>query len=156
MPADYIVRLARASDTGKLLVLMRELARFEGYLDQFCVTEEDLLERGLGEGSKQQFLACVAEGGNGELLGYAVVYVVPFTFDLRPNLILKEFFVREGRRGAGIGQALMAMVIDCANTLGCARVKWDVLTDNTRAQAFYRSSGAARDAQWEGWIRVLA
>lgn len=156
MAATYTVRGARASDASGLLVLMRELARFEGYIGQFCVTENDLLERGLCGGPRQQFFAFVAEADNAELLGYAVVYVVPFTYDLRPNLVLKELYVSESTRGAGVGHALMAAVLAAAKELGCGRLKWDVLRGNTPAQAFYRSIGGAPDVTWENWIRVLA
>lgn len=90
------------------------------------MTEDDLLERGL------------------------------FTFDLQPNLILKELYVRETRRGISIGHALMAAVLASAKELGCARLKWDVLQNNTSAQAFYRSIGGLPDSDWESWIRVLA
>ena len=83
------VRCAAARDAAPLLLLMRELARFEGYLDQFRVTENNLLERALGRGARQEFTAFVAESASGDLLGYAVVYGVPFTCDLRPNLVLR-------------------------------------------------------------------
>lgn len=156
MTTFYTVRHACPFDTAELLVLMRELACFEGYIAQFCVTEADLLERGLGDGSRQEFFAFVAETDNEELLGYAVAYVVPFTFDLRPNLMLKELYVRQTTRGVGIGQALMAAVVAFAKERGCARLKWDVLPGNTSAQAFYRSIGGIPDSKWEGWIRVLA
>lgn len=46
----YTVRRADRHDATAFLALMRELARFEGYLDQFRVSENDLLERGLGIG----------------------------------------------------------------------------------------------------------
>lgn len=149
------VRKASAADAPELLALMRELASFEGYLPQFRVTEQDLLARGLGPGSQQQFFAFVAESG-GQLLGYAVAYVVPFTFDLRPNCMLKELFVRGPARGTGAGRALMAAVIDHAVQLDCGRLKWDVLQDNTLAKAFYQSLGAQPDWRWEGWIKTLA
>jgi len=54
MTSVYTVRRALWQDAPALLALMRELARFEGYLDQFRVSENDLLERGLGEGSTRQ------------------------------------------------------------------------------------------------------
>lgn len=156
MAANYTVRPAQRADAGALLALMRALASFEGYRDQFCVTADDLLERGLGDGSLRQFSALVAATADGELLGYAVVYPVPFTFDLRPNLVLKELYVRETSRGAGVGHALMAAVLAAARQLGCARLKWDVLPGNAPAHAFYRSVGGAPDTGWQGWSRALA
>ena len=154
-PVTYTVRPACAADASQLLALMRELAAFEGYIEQFCVSEEDLLERGLRGGASPQFSALVAETGKGQLLAYALVYTVPYTFDLRPNLVLKELYVRESARGLGIGQALMAAVLNLAKQLGCARLKWNVLPGNTRAQVFYRSLGGAQDSAWEAWIKVL-
>lgn len=155
MSSVYTVRRAVRHDATALLALMRELARFEGYLDQFRVSENDLLERGLGDDSRQEFTAFVAESGNRALLGHAVVHTVPFTFDLRPTLVLKELYVDGGTRGVGIGQALMAAVMAEGKTQGCARLKWDVLPGNLRAQAFYRSLGGAPDTRWQGWIRPL-
>lgn len=58
-------------------------------------------------------------------------------------------------RGLGIGQALMAAVMEEEKTQGCARLKWDMLPANLHAQAFYRSLGGAPDTQWQGWIRCL-
>lgn len=156
MTGSCTVRRAGAGDAAALLVLMRALARFEGYLDQFRVTETDLLERGLVQGARQEFTALVADDGSGGLLGYAVVCSLPFTYDLLPNLLLKELYVEDARRGLGVGRALMAAVIAEGRARGCARLKWDVLQGNTKAQAFYRSLGGAPDARWEGWIRQLA
>lgn len=155
MSSAYKVRRAGAHDASALLALMRKLARFEGYLDQFRVSENDLLKRGLGGESRQEFTAFVAESGSGALLGHAVVCTIPFTFDLRPTLVLKELYVEHTARSLGIGRALMAAVMVEGKAQGCARLKWDVLPGNLRAQVFYRSLGGAPDTQWQGWVRCL-
>ncbi|MBC7974380.1 MAG: GNAT family N-acetyltransferase, partial [Myxococcales bacterium] len=82
----------------------------------------------------------------------AVVYAIPFTYDLRPTLVLKELFVAEPTRATGIGRALMTAVLAHARTTGCGRLQWDVLPDNHRAKAFYRRFGGQPDAAWERWI----
>ncbi len=156
MQTIYSVRHAGESDAAKLLILMRELAHVERYIDQFRVTEEDLLARGLRGGTEPQYAALLAETSDGQLLGYAVVYKVSFTFDLRPNFVLKELYVREISRGLGVGHTLMAAVVAHAKERGCARLKWDVLPDNTRAQTFYRGIGGVPDTAWESWILLLA
>lgn len=155
MTSSCTVRRAGPGDATALLGLMRALARFEGYLDQFRVTETALLERGLDRGPRQEFTALVADDGSGALLGYAVVCSLPFTYDLLPNLLLKELYVDETSRGLGVGRALMMAVMAEGRARGCARLKWDVLQGNTRAQAFYRSLGGAPDVPWQGWIRRL-
>ncbi len=152
--SHHVIRHATPSDAQELLGLMRALARFEGYLDAFRVTVDDLLARGLHDRADRQFVAFVAER-DGQLLAYGVVYAVPFTYDLRPTLILKELYVRETARGCGLGDALMAAVIAHARQLRCARLKWDVLPDNLPAQRFYRRHGGAPDIGWQQWIRIL-
>ena len=149
------VRLAIASDADALLCLMRELAVFEGYITHFCITTDDLLERGLGAksaGERQEFVAFVAATNDGCLLGHAVVYRVPFTYDLRENLVLKELYVSADARGMGVGHKLMSAVLAFAKEHACARLKWEVLPGNAKAQAFYRSLGGAPDTSWENWI----
>ncbi len=126
----YIVRQARASDAATLLQLMRELAVFEHYIDHFRVTAEDLLARGLDGGGNRQFTALVAEVEGASLAGYAVLLEVPFTYDLRPTLILKELYIRDSARGLGIGKALMQAVILHATARNAGRLKWDVLPGN--------------------------
>jgi len=179
-------RYAVAADAGPLLRLMRELAVFEGYADQFRVTERDLIERGLGNrrpkgrrflvdrlageerrlrlvrsrsprgarlspGPAAQLTAIVTDGAVGELAGYAVVYEIPFTYDLRPTLVLKELFVVATARSLGLGGVLMTAVLAHARARGCARLQWDVLPDNLRAQAFYRRFGGRPDVAWQRW-----
>jgi GNAT superfamily N-acetyltransferase len=155
MATRTTVRRATSADAMPLLRLMRELARFEGYLEQFRVKEEDLLARGLRGGDDAQFTALVAADEAGALSGYAVVYRTPFTYDLRPNLMLKELYVDANARGQGIGHALMEAVIALGRSSGCARLKWDVLTTNAAAKTFYRQLGGAQDERWEGWAMAL-
>ena len=149
------VRRAGPADAGPLLVLMRALARFEGYDEHFTVTAADLLARGLAPAAAPEFAAFVAERAQGDLLGYAVVVETAFTFDLRPTLTLKELFVREDARGSGAGRALFDQVLAHGRARGAGRLKWDVLPANEPARAFYRRAGGAPDPDWERWLLPL-
>ena len=83
---------------------LSQLAIFEEYIDTFRVTEANLIAYGLTE--NPLFGAFVAaEHSSGRLLGMAVHYVVPWTYDMRPDLVLKELFVIKDVRGLGIGAA---------------------------------------------------
>lgn len=145
------VRPFDRGDVPELIELMRGLARFEGYIDDFRVTEQDLVEHGLG--NPRRFEAFVAQAsGAGPLLGMSVVYLIPWTFDLRPTMVLKELFVADTARGRGVGEALMRHVAKRAAELDCPRLVWNVLHSNDRARAFYRGLGAARDRIWQGWV----
>ena len=148
--SDVTVRAFNESDIPELLELMQGLARFEGYIDDFCVTHEDLLVHGLGPSPR--FEAFVAETDNiVGLVGMAVVYHIPWTYDLRPTLIMKELFVRSEGRGRGVGRALLRRVAARALELDCPRVQWTVLDTNDPAKRFYEAAGAIKEEVWEPW-----
>jgi GNAT superfamily N-acetyltransferase len=149
-----MIRRAIASDAGPLLRLMRELARFEGYDHRFAVDEDAIIARGLAPAATPEFVAFVADSG-GSLLGYAVVIDIPFTFDLRPSLLLKELYVDSGHRGHGVGLALFRQVQAHARLRGCGRIMWTVLPDNLAAQRFYKRAGGAPDHAWQHWQMEL-
>jgi len=147
-----IIRHAVKEDCEDLLELMKKLAIFEDYIDDFCVTKEDLLEHGFSTHST--FTALVAEQGSDsspELQGYLVYYIIPFTYDLKPTLFIKELYVDEKSRGKDIGKELMQLAITDAKEKGCGRLKWDVLSDNIKAQSFYKSFGAKYDERWQAF-----
>jgi GNAT superfamily N-acetyltransferase len=150
--AAVTVRLANARDAEALLQLMEQLAEFEGYKADFRVTTKDLLARGLAASQGQEFRAFVADCAAVGLSGYAVVQEIPFTFDLRPTLVLKELFVAATDRSRGVGTALMAAVIAYARRRGCGRLRWLVLPGNDAAKRFYERFGGAIDSAWENWV----
>ena len=139
-------------------MLMRGLAAFERYLDAFAVTGTDLARRAFGPSAQCRII--VAEDPvSSELLGYAVTVATPFTYDLKPTVTLKEFFVRKGSRSRGVGRALFRAVAVAAVEAGAGRLKWDVLAGNRRAESFYRSLGGHRVRKWIPWVmdaRALA
>jgi len=146
-----MIRPAAAADAPQLLALMRKLAQFEGYADRFAVTADILVERGFSSQRPPEFSAWVAEL-DGALVGYAVIYVIPFTFDLRPTVVLKELFIDEAVRGRRFGHGLMSAVITQARSLGARLIRWQVLPDNDAAKRFYRQHRAEMDGDWENWF----
>lgn len=146
------VRLAEKRDVDRLLELMRGLARFEEYIDDFAVTRESVLEHGFGDA--RLFTAFVAERGE-DLVGMAVVYTIPWTYTLRAKVVLKELFVEEAVRNSGAGKALMAAVISHAESIDAAELIWTVMDGNRAAEGFYRSLGASPDLKWNNWSLSL-
>ncbi len=146
---NLIVRHAVEADCEDLLALMKKLAIFEKYIDDFAVTKQVLLKHGFSK--KPSFIAVVAEQDS-KLLGYLVYYLIPFTYDLKPTLFIKEFYVNKDSRGKSIGKQLMRFTINDAKEKGCGHMKWDVLSDNIKAQSFYKSFGAEYDSRWQGFV----
>ncbi|HEY5809465.1 MAG TPA: GNAT family N-acetyltransferase [Povalibacter sp.] len=151
-----IVRPAFVHDIPQLLELMRGLAAFEGYLHRFAVTESDLFERGFNNQREPQFHAFVAADAAETLCGYALTYFIPFTFDLRPTMVLKEFFVAAGQRGSGIGRKLYSAVLDYGRAHGVRLLRWQVLPTNEDAKRFYTSFGGKLDAGWDNWVLEIS
>ncbi|HEY0011753.1 MAG TPA: GNAT family N-acetyltransferase [Allosphingosinicella sp.] len=137
------------ADVPQLLFLMRELAVFEDYIDEFAVTADALVKRGLGP--DPEFRALVAADG-GELVGMAVSYLVRFTWDLKPTACLKELFVKPGRRGRGIARRLFTETARLARADGAGAMRWSVLAGNGPAAGFYASLGGRHDRKWEPWL----
>jgi GNAT superfamily N-acetyltransferase len=132
---------------------MRKLAAFEGYLDRFVVNESDLIERGFLN-RVPEFTAWVAEM-DARLQGYALVYSIPFTFDLRPTVVLKELFVDESARGHHCGRELFQAVTGYARSINARLLRWQVLPSNEAAKKFYRQLGGESDSSWESWVLEL-
>ncbi len=146
-----VVRDFVDDDVPQLLELMVSLAEFEGYADQFAVTEDVLRERGLCDNPEFSVLVAEDAGKPGELLGMAVYYLIPYTFDLCPDMVLKELFVAESSRSAGVGEALMQELAARGRAVNCRSIKWLVLPENLRAKKFYSALGATHDSHWEAW-----
>lgn len=147
-----VVRPFVATDAAKLLGLMRDLARFEDYIDAFAVDEAALIRQGLGPDA--DFQAFVADE-DGELVGMAVTYVLTWTYTLKPRVVLKELFVKESKRSGGAGRALMKRVQMHARELGAEHIAWTVMHGNRNAEAFYRRLGGQPDAKWENWLMAI-
>lgn len=147
--ATFEVRAFQRQDIPQVLELMKALAVFEGYIDQFAVTEAALEEHGLGD--MPRFGVLVAAEPASRLLGMAVHYTIPWTFDLKPTLVLKELYVSNAARGIGVGHGLMKALATEAMRVGAPRIKWTVLHTNRPAQRFYASLGGRCDEEWQSW-----
>ncbi|MBL1421542.1 MAG: GNAT family N-acetyltransferase [Alphaproteobacteria bacterium] len=142
------IRHFEQKDVSKLLIMMKHLATFERYIDDFKVTEDYLSAHGLGE--NKQFYVLVAEV-SGELVGYACYYFIPFTYHLKSKMILKELFISDKARGLGLGGQLFEALESEAQNADCCLLEWTVLPENAAAQSFYQKHGGAYNDKWQIW-----
>lgn len=143
--SDINIRAALPKDIPELLSHMRSLAEFERYINEFKVDEASLLSRAFGK--HPECYIFVAENSDG-IVGYAVLLAIPFTYDLKYTLIIKEFFVANGHRGQGIGSVLFRHLAAWALAKGAGRLKWDVMAGNINAEKFYQKHGGGPDNKW--------
>lgn len=140
------IRKAIEEDVPNLLPLMRQLAEFEKYANDFAVTDELLREQGFHR-SPPDFHCLIAEEAS-ELVGFLVYYFVPFTYRAKPNLIIKELYTEESHRSRGVGKRLMKAVARQAEEVDCGMIKWSVAKWNQRGIKFYERLSARIDHDW--------
>src|SRR5882724_7208520 len=140
------IRKAVEADVCNLFPLMRELAEFEKYANDFAVTEEVLRQQGFHR-SPPDFHCLIAEEGGG-LVGFLFYYFFPFTYRAKRNLIIKELYIADGYRSRGVGKLLMKAVAREAEQADCGMIKWYVAKWNERGVQFYERLGAMIDPNW--------
>ena len=101
----------------------------------------DVLRHGFGR--RRLFDVLVAEDA-GRLVGYALIYPGYDPSTATRGIHLQDLFVAAGRRGEGIGRALMAAIATRCVRERAAWFTWFVLRTNARARRFYKALGAKR------------
>ena len=81
--------------------------------------------------------------------GYTCLYWTYSSISATDVVLLNDLYVRRARRGAGVGEALIAAAREVAVERGCSHVRWATTLDNRRAQRLYERVGADRVALFE-------
>lgn len=139
------IRTALPADVPLLLQLVRELAVFEQLSHEVTATEQDLRQDLFGPRPYAEVLIAEVEA---QAAGFALFFHNYSTFLCKPGIYLEDLYVREARRGQGIGTALLEAVRQLAVTRGCGRFEWSVLDWNRRAIDFYEKMGARPLDEW--------
>lgn len=139
-----VIRAATREDAGTIVRLIRELAEFEGLLDEARTTEEDILRDGFGE--TPRFECLIAETG-GAAVGFALYFHNYSTFEGRAGIYLEDLYVTPDARKLGVGRALMARVARLTIERECCRFDFWVLHWNP-ARDFYQRLGFEHMSDW--------
>ncbi len=141
-----IIRKARKEDAKEVFGLMRELAIFEKYIDNFAITEDIVIEKGF-EKNPPDFYCLVAEVEQ-KIVGMLVYYFLPYTMHNRPAIFIKELYVDNQQRGRKLGEKLMLKVREVAKEHNCISIKWTVAPWNEKGMKFYERLGAKQNNEW--------
>ena len=137
-------RFARRGDVPQILTFIRELADYEGMLDQVVATEE-LLTKWLFEKEKAEVLlgSC-----GGKTVGFALFFHNFSTFLGRGGIYLEDLYVCPEYRGRGYGKAFLMQLAAVAVERGCGRLEWGCLDWNKPSIDFYLGMGAKAMSDW--------
>jgi len=141
---NVLVRDAVQNDMKQVLMLIKELAKFEKEPNAVILDEEQLVRDGFSKNPK--FKCFVAESNN-EIIGMALGYPRYSTWK-GVTMHLEDLVVTKSRRGNGIGSLLFSKFINYAHSLRVKRIEWAVLDWNVNAIEFYEKNGAKILSDW--------
>lgn len=139
------IRPGTSADATVIFDLICELAVYEKIRHEVVATAESIRETVFGPGSCTEVLIAEVDG---EPVGFAIFFATYSTFLGRQGMYLEDIYVREAKRGQGIGKRLLAEVAQIAVKRQCGRLEWSVLDWNKPAIDFYESLGAKAQSEW--------
>lgn len=131
---------AAPADTPAIASLLAELDTFYGDTPEGTPDERSRQVHNALFGDPPAARALLAWDGPA-LAGLASWSLLWPAAGLTTSLYLKELYVAQAYRRAGIGRLLMEGLYRIAAERGCSRVEWTTDTGNTGAQQFYESLG---------------
>ena len=137
-------RFAERKDVPLILRFIKELADYEGMLDQVVATGE-ILEYWLFDREKAEVIlgSC-----GGETVGFALFFHNFSTFLGRAGIYLEDLYVCPAYRGRGFGKAFLNRLAAIAVERGCGRLEWWCLDWNRPSIDFYLGMGAQAMSDW--------
>ncbi|WP_343210494.1 GNAT family N-acetyltransferase [Anaerolentibacter hominis] len=141
---EPVFRYAAEDDVLLILSFIRDLAEYEGMLDQVTVTEE-LLRKWLFEEKKAEVIFAEADGA---AIGFALYFTNFSTFLGKPGLYLEDLYVKPEYRSRGYGKAILKRLAEIAAERGYGRMEWWCLDWNKPSIDFYLSLGAEAMDEW--------
>lgn len=137
-------RAAVRADVPLILTFIRELADYEGMLDE-VVADEATLEEWLFDRRAAEVVFALEEGRE---VGFALFFHNFSTFLGRSGVYPEDLYVRPEHRGKGYGKALLKRLARIALERGCGRLEWWCLNWNRPSIDFYLSMGAEPMSDW--------
>lgn len=147
-PPQFLLREATRADIPELLRLVRELAAYERAAESVEATEQLYAQWLFPVDAAPTAYTEVAEV-DGQVVGMALWYLTFSTWTGRPGIWLEDLFVEPGRRGLGIGKALLSRLAEICLERDYRRLEWWVLTWNAPSIGFYESMGAVAMDEWQ-------
>ena len=139
-----IIREGIKKDLPQVLELIKELADYEGALEQVTLTLEDLEKDGFQEYPYYKFL--VAENKK-EIIGLSFYWIRYSTWKGK-FLFLEDFVIKKHYRRKGVGGLLFEETIKLCKKLNMNGMCWQILDWNTPAINFYKKYNAKISNDW--------
>jgi GNAT superfamily N-acetyltransferase len=146
------IRKAKKSDSGEIIKLIIELAKFEKLPSPDEKAKKRLLKDAFGK--KPVFYILLAETDK-KAVGYAFYFFTYSSFLAKKSLYLEDIFITESMRRSGIGKLFFDELVKTAEKEKCGRMEWCVLDWNTNAINFYNKLGAKPLSDWIYYRKII-
>lgn len=140
----YKIREAKPEDMKDVLILIRELARYEKLSDKVKFDDADF-EKNIFEKEYAKVLVCEMDL---KIIGYAVYYFTFSTFLGKGGLYLEDIYVQKQYRLHGIGKAFFRKLARICDEKDLKRLEWVCLNWNEPSIDFYENMGAVNMHEW--------
>lgn len=137
-------RFAEEKDLSLIVRFIKELAEYEGMLDQVEANEE-LIREWVFEKEKAEVIFALE---NDKEVGAALFFHNFSTFQGRAGIYIEDLYVSPEYRGKGYGIGLIKELGRIAVERGCGRLEWGCFDFNTPSIEFYLSLGAKPVDEW--------
>ena len=127
------IRTASAEDCGRILQMIRALARYEKMEDQVVATE-DLLREWIFEKKKAEVLFATEDGRE---VGFALFFHHFSTFLGRAGIYLEDLYVLPEYRGKGHGKALLKRLAQITVERGCGHFREYHMPSNAHLKSLF-------------------
>lgn len=138
---NFTIRKALPKDFPSILEMVQALAEFEKEPDKVTNDIDQML-------AEQDYFECfVAIDEDLEIIGFCLYYYVYYTW-VGKSMYLDDLYVKEAKRGKGVGSELLKTLFKTAKENNCKRLRWQVLDWNANAIALYEKLGADIQNNW--------
>lgn len=142
--STFSIREATREDTNLILTFIKELADYEGMLNE-VVADNATLEHWIFDKQKADVVFALEDNKE---VGFALFFHNFSTFLGRAGIYLEDLYIKKEYRGKGYGKALLKYLAKTAVDRGCGRLEWWCLDWNKPSIDFYKSLGAIPMEDW--------
>lgn len=141
---NIVISPVEEKDMEVLYALYQEFAVYEKLEDYFSASIEDMKKLMFEE----KLLHMMKAEISGEMVGFAAYYYQLVSFPAKKVLYLEDIFVKEEKRGLGIGNLFLKKLEELAEEKDCIKMMWKCLAWNQTSRDFYEHIGAELDTEW--------
>uniref|UniRef100_T1IZT4 N-acetyltransferase domain-containing protein n=1 Tax=Strigamia maritima TaxID=126957 RepID=T1IZT4_STRMM len=149
------IRAAKPEDCKNLLLLIKELADYEGFGDRPKIDEKGkkskmLIEDGFGDSPFYHSFVAELNDKEKAIVGFCLYFYTYSTWEGRA-VYMEDLYVKKEFRKRGIGFKLWKTLAQEAVLKNCKRMDFAVLNWNQPSIHFYEKMGAMNQTKEEGW-----